>query len=138
MNVSKVSGRSFGRDGAMDVPKHRGLAVGTSGTAGLGAGTQGVGKDGLDRARAAAAFGTAAEAAINLLGIARKLFGGIDGIADIVVAEHVAGTYNPENRRALWVMRRTIEIFNSAAACKRKSGLFERFQSDVRNGLECV
>jgi hypothetical protein len=45
------------------------LTVRASGTAGLGASTQSLVDDGLDGARAAAAFGTAAEATIDLLGI---------------------------------------------------------------------
>ena len=77
------------------------LAVRTSGSADLGAGAQGIVNDGLDSARATAAFGAAAEAAVDLLGIARKVFGGVDGVADIVVAEDVAGTNNHENGRTL-------------------------------------
>jgi hypothetical protein len=132
-----VSGRGLGREPVIDVAM-RGLAVGASGSAGLGAGAESFGKDGLDSARAAAAFGAAAKAAIDLLGVARKLLSGSDGIADIVGAEHVAGTDNHENGKALRVMRRAIEILNSAAACKRKSRPFERFQSDARDRLESV
>jgi hypothetical protein len=75
--------------------------VRTSGLADLGAGAQGIVNDGLDGAGATAAFGTAAETAVDLLGIARKVFGGADGVADIVVAEDVAGTNNHENGRTL-------------------------------------
>jgi hypothetical protein len=77
----------------------------TAGTAGLGAGAERLGQDGLDGARTSAAFGAAAEAAVDLLGVARKGLGGTDGIADIIVAEHVAGTDNHENGKALGVMR---------------------------------
>jgi hypothetical protein len=62
--------------------------------AGLGAGTERLVNDGLDGASASATFGAAAEAAIDLLGIAWKGFRGVDGITDIVVAEDVAGTNN--------------------------------------------
>ena len=75
--------------------------VPASGMAGLGAGPEGLVDDGLDGARASAAFGAAAEAAVDLLGIARKVFRGADGVADIVVAEDVAGTDNHENGSAL-------------------------------------
>ena len=69
--------------------------------AGHGAFTERLVNDGLDGARASAAFGAAAETAIDLLGITRQLFSRADGVADIVVAEDVAGTNNHENGRAL-------------------------------------
>jgi hypothetical protein len=62
--------------------------------AGLGAGSKSVVNDSLDGARTSATFSAATEAAIELLGIAWKVFRGVDGIADIVVAEDVAGTNN--------------------------------------------
>jgi hypothetical protein len=77
------------------------LTVRATRTAGLGASTERLVNDGLDGARASAAFGATPEAAIDLLGVARKLLGGIDGVADIVVAEDVAGTDNHENGRTL-------------------------------------
>ena len=72
-----------------------------AGLAGHGAITERLVDDGLDGARASAAFGAAAETSIDLLGIARQLLGCADGVADIVVAEDVAGTNNHENGRAL-------------------------------------
>ena len=72
----------------------------------LGAGTKGLVNDALDGERASAAFDAATKATINLPGTARKVFGGPDGMADIVVAEDVAGTNNHEKRAGLWVMRR--------------------------------
>jgi len=57
-----------------------------------GAGAERILDDGLDGARAAAAFGAAAEAAVKLLGAAGKILRGLDGTADIVVADDVAGT----------------------------------------------
>jgi hypothetical protein len=62
--------------------------------AGLGASTESLVNDGFDGARASATFGAATEAAIDLLGIARKVFRSVDGTTDIVVAEDVAGTNN--------------------------------------------
>src|ERR1700694_1821728 len=82
--AGSVSGR-FGRKAALGVPMRRAVAVGAAGAAGLGAGAERVGEDGLDGARAAAAFGAAAKAAVDLLGVARKRLSGADGIADIVV-----------------------------------------------------
>jgi len=78
----------------------RGLAMRASGTAGLGASSQSRVNDGLDGAGAPAAFGAAAEAAVELLGIAWQIFRSADGTADIVVGEDVAGTNNHENAEA--------------------------------------
>ena len=72
-----------------------------AGLAGHGAFTQRLVNDGLDGARASAAFGAATEVAIDLLGVARQLFSRADGVADIVVAEDVAGTNNHENGKTL-------------------------------------
>ena len=81
----------FGMDGA----------VRATGAAGLRAGPQGLVDNGLDGTRAAATFGTATEAAIDLLGIAGEVFRAIDRTADIVVGQHIAGTNDHENVRAL-------------------------------------
>jgi hypothetical protein len=67
-------------------------AVRAAGAALLGTGAKGFIDDGLDRARAAAAFGTAAETTVNLLGIPRQVRGCTHGIPDIVVTQNVAGT----------------------------------------------
>ena len=99
--IFKVSGGSEGKL-AVGERVHACLAVRASRMAGADAGTESVVNDSLDGARASAAFGAAAEAAIDLLGISRKLFSSADGIADIVVAEDVAGTDNHENGTALW------------------------------------
>ena len=74
--------------------------VRAAGTAGLGAGTERLIDDGLDGARAAAAFGVAAEAAIELLGIARQIPGRLNGAADIMVTQNVAGTNDHEAGRS--------------------------------------
>ncbi len=73
-----------------------GMAMRTASAAGLGAGAERFVDDGLDRARAAATFGATAEASVDLLRIARQITGGGDGIANIMVAEDVAGTDDHE------------------------------------------
>ena len=85
----------------MDVRIGHGLAVRASRITGLGAGTERFVDDGLDRARATAALGAAAEAPVNLLGIARKVFGSFDGVTDIAIAKDVAGTNNHETGKTL-------------------------------------
>jgi hypothetical protein len=88
------SGDDFERKFAVDVLMSPGPAVRASGIAGLGASTERLVNDGLDGAGASATLGAATEAAIDLLGIAWKVFRGVDGITNIVVAEDVAGTNN--------------------------------------------
>src|SRR3984893_14680416 len=88
------SGDNFERKFAVDMPMRPGPAVRASGMAGLGASTERLVNDGFDAAGASATFGAATEAAIDLLGVAWKVFRGVDGITDIVVAEDVAGTDN--------------------------------------------
>ena len=85
----------------MGVRLYVGLAVRTSGAAGLGASAQGLVDNGLDGTRATAAFGAAAEAPIDLLGIAGKVLRSIDRTADILVADDVTGTNNHENGRPI-------------------------------------
>lgn len=62
--------------------------------------------DRLDGARATAAFGAAAKAIIDLLGIAQRVVGRVHGVANIVVAEDIAGTDDHETRKRPSVMRR--------------------------------
>ena len=71
-------------------------AVRAAGTTGLGTGPQSLFDDGLEGARAASALGAAAQAAIDLLRIAREVRCSIYGIADVMVAKHVAGTDDHE------------------------------------------
>src|SRR5215472_4305532 len=71
-----------------------GLVVRTASLAGMGAGAQRFVDDVLDGAGATAAFGAAAEAAIELLGTARKDICRGHGVADVVIAEDVAGADN--------------------------------------------
>ena len=77
------------------------LIVPASRLTGVRAGSQCIINDGLDRSRTTAAFGTAAQAVIDMLGAPQHVVSGIDGIADIVVAEDVAGTNNHENAKDL-------------------------------------
>jgi hypothetical protein len=99
------------RELGMDVGIRGSAAVRATGTAGLGARTQRLIDDRLDGARAPAAFGAATEAAIELLGAARKIVRSVHGFTDIVVAEDVAGTNNHEKtRRALCCGAIDIEI----------------------------
>ena len=85
-----------------------GVAVRTARAAGLGARAQRFVDDGLDGARATSTLGAAAEASIDLLGIARHTRGCTDGIADIMVAKDVTGTDNHEVGRPIgdaWAYR---------------------------------
>ena len=70
----------------------RNMAVRAAGMTRPRAGPKRFVDDGLDGARATSAFGTAAEAAVDLLGVTRKILRGAHGIADIMVAQDVAGT----------------------------------------------
>ena len=92
--IDASSGFSGGRERKLGIGRlfSLGMAVRAAGAAGLGAGPKGFIDDGLDGARAAAAFGAAAEAAIKLLGVARQVSGRLNGATDIMVAQDVAGT----------------------------------------------
>jgi len=93
-----VSGR---REGVFDLLiglGFRGAVLRAIGATGFGARFV---NDGLDGAGAAAAFGAAAEAAIDFLGASRKARGSIHGIADVMVAQDVAGTNDHEIGRPL-------------------------------------
>ena len=57
----------------MDMPMRIRLAVRAAGATGFGASPESLIDDGLDGARAPAAFGAAAEAAVDLLGVAGKV-----------------------------------------------------------------
>jgi len=71
--IPEGSGDGFERQRGVDVLMRGGLAVRAAGPASLGASAQSLVNDGLDGARASAAFGAATEAAINLLGTTRKV-----------------------------------------------------------------
>jgi hypothetical protein len=74
-------------------------AMRATGAALLGAGAERFIDDGLDGARAAAAFGAAAEATVNLFGIPRQVRSRTYGVTDILVAQHIAGTDDHETSR---------------------------------------
>ena len=118
----------------------RGLVVGgvaavrAAGAALLGAGAERFVDDGLDGARAPAAFGAAAEATVNLFRISRQVRGCTYGITDILVAQNVAGTDDHETGKTL--CDATSSIFKSATRCKRKSRIFKQFQTDAGEILE--
>ena len=71
--IFEVSGGSE-REGGIDMGLGVPLAVGASRATGLGASTKSLVNDGFDGARTPAAFSAAAEAAIELLGIAGQIF----------------------------------------------------------------
>ena len=77
------------------------VAVRTARAAGFGAGAKRFVDNGLDGAGTTAAFGAAAEAAIDLLGIARDARRCTDGISDIMVAKDVTGTDNHDYSRPI-------------------------------------
>jgi len=90
------TGNSGSREGEFRSGRWLGrrMAVGAAGLAGKRTGTERLVNDALDGARTTATFGTATKAAVKLLGAPRKVVGGIHGVADVVVAQHVAGTDN--------------------------------------------
>jgi hypothetical protein len=89
-----ISDHSCEREIAVDVGIFRDLVMRAARTAGLGASSQRLVDNGLEGARASAAFGATTETAIDLLGATGKIIRSADGVADIVVAEDVAGTNN--------------------------------------------
>ena len=120
----RTLGSGFEREYGVDVRFRRGLAMWASGTAGLGASAQSFLNDALDGAGAPATFGAAAEAAVKLLGVARKILRGVNGAADIVVGEDVAGTNNHGTLKPVsdaYLLR----IGKTAAGCKRKNRFFK-------------
>jgi hypothetical protein len=92
--ILRILDRRLERELAVGVGIFRDLAMGAAGTAGLGASPQSFVDNRLEGARASAAFGAAAETAVDLLGTTRKIIRSADGVADIVVTEDVAGTNN--------------------------------------------
>ena len=76
------------------------MAVRAVRIAGQGTRSERLVDDGLDRARTAAAFRAAAEAAVNLLGVTWKVVRTAHGIADIMVTQDVAGTDDHKNTMA--------------------------------------
>jgi hypothetical protein len=68
------------------------MAVRAAGMASPGASAKRLVDDALDGAGAAAAFGAATEAPVNLLGVTREAVCRFHGVADVVIAKDVAGT----------------------------------------------
>src|SRR4029079_17003846 len=103
--------------------------VRTAGAAGFGTGAQRFVDDSLDRARATAAFGAAAETSIDLLGMAHGVVGFGDGSANVVVAQHVTGTNDHGSGRPFGDA--SSSIFKRPAGCKRKNRYFKLFQTSL-------
>jgi hypothetical protein len=72
--ILEISGGSERERGTIVMRLGVPRAVGAPGATGFGTGTESLVNDGLDGARAPSAFGAAAEAAIELLGIAGQTF----------------------------------------------------------------
>jgi hypothetical protein len=93
----------------------------------LGAGAQGVLDDLVDRAGTTAAFGAAAEAAIDLPCRARQIGRSTDRATDVLVAQHIAGT----NDQGGSLCDAGISILNAPAQGKAKRINFKQFQTAV-------
>ena len=89
-------GISGSREGELgfDLIIGRRVAVRAAGLAGQRTSAERLFDDALDGTRTAAAFGTATKAAVKLLGATRKVVCGFHGVADVVIAQHIAGTDN--------------------------------------------
>jgi hypothetical protein len=90
----EISDCRYERELAVGMAIVRDPAMRTPGTAGFGTGPQSLVDNGLQGARAPAAFGATTKTAIDLLGVTREIIRSADGVADIVVAEDVAGANN--------------------------------------------
>jgi hypothetical protein len=99
------------------------VAVRASNTTGLGTSPERLIDDGLDGARAATAFGAAAETIIDLLGTTRQIVRIGDRVANIVVAEDVTGTNNHGNGETF--TNAAPSILKHATGCKRKNRLLK-------------
>jgi len=79
-----------------------------------------------DGARAAAAFGAAAKAVINLLGIAQRVVRRVHGAANIVVAEDIAGTdYHETRKRPSAMQCRRYEMAPGRVEVPNKANMIE-------------
>src|ERR1700685_284153 len=90
--AGQFTGVSGGREGEIGVGFK--VTVRAACLTGRSASAERLVDDAHEGARAAAAFGAAAEATIELLGAARKDVGRVHGVADVVIGQHVAGTDN--------------------------------------------
>jgi hypothetical protein len=98
------------------------MTVLAAGLARTRAGTECLIDDGLDRSRTTSAFCAAAKAAIDLLGIPRQFVGGCHRLADVVIANDVAGTNNHEKpARRRW----SVIDSHGQLSAQRKNGAFE-------------
>lgn len=92
-----------------------------------GAGAQGVLDDLVDGAGAPAAFGAAAEAAIDLPCRARQVGRSADHAADVLVTQHIAGT----NDQGGFPCDAAVSILNAPVQGKAKRINFKQFQTAV-------
>ena len=92
-----------------------------------GAGAQGILDDLVDRAGTTAAFGAAAEAAIDLPCRARHIGRSADRAADVLVTQHIAGT----NDQGGFPCDAAVSILNAPLQGKAKKINFKQFQTAV-------
>lgn len=102
--------------------------------AGSGASTKRVIDNAFDRSRASAAFGAAAETAVDLFWMTGKIFRGADGVADIVIAKDVTGTNNHKTEAPF--ADAAPSILKKMTGGKTKNGLFKQFQIERARTLE--
>ncbi|MFK4384921.1 hypothetical protein ABIA40_004329 [Bradyrhizobium sp. USDA 223] len=118
----------LGGFGGLVVGGH-GVAMRAAGAAGLRTGAERFVDDTLDRPGAAAAFGAAAETAIDLFGMPHGVVGLGDGGADIIIAQHITGTNDHGSGRPFGDAPSS--IFNRPAGCKRKNRYLKLFQTGL-------
>jgi hypothetical protein len=111
-------------------------AMGTVHLAGSGTGTQRFINDRLDGPCATSAFGAAAQAPIDLLGVARQLICRSNRIADVVIGNDVARTHNHGTDQlpgsSSIFLDRSSSIVNRDGLRKRKTRILKRFQSALQ------
>jgi hypothetical protein len=127
-----VARNSAGRESELDrfsdlVVRSHGVAVRATGAAGLRTGAKCFVDDGLDGARATAAFGATAQTSIDLLGMTHSVVGLGDDGADVVIAQHVTGTNDHGSDRPFGDAPSS--ILNGPAGCKRKNRYLKLFQT---------
>jgi hypothetical protein len=129
----RLRGRNLGRGlagrnlGVMTMGRMR-----AAGGAFLGARAKRILDDLVDRARAAAAFGAAAETAVDLPCRARQIGRSAYRAADIVIAQHIAGT----NDQGIFRCDAGFSIVKPQPQRKAKSFNFKIFQTGVvKSGL---
>ena len=118
-----LADRQLGRHMRVGVVRRMGASSGTL----PGAGTQRILDDLVDGAGAAAAFGAAAQAAIDLPCRARTVGRGADRAADVIIAQNIAGTDDQDCLPGDVLM----SIIEPGPCCKMISINFKQFQTAV-------